>query len=163
LPSPIDKAVNTATVQPVITHIHTHTHTHTRPFVRDYRVNWCQKGKTNVDFNEARDNEWQWHQLGHMQVCKAVQTDNHASRCHPTNSVKALKAIHCVNLVLVNNCCIIFCDVDSSSSVTIFLYCCEIILEGGTESLTDICIRRICTRTHVDSHGAKEQCIRWRQ
>jgi len=28
-----------------------------------------QKGKTNLDFTEARDSEWQWHQLGHMQVC----------------------------------------------------------------------------------------------
>ena len=25
-----------------------------------------QKGKTNLDFTEARDGEWQWHQLGHM-------------------------------------------------------------------------------------------------
>ena len=23
-----------------------------------------QKGKTNLDFTEARDSEWQWHQLG---------------------------------------------------------------------------------------------------
>jgi len=30
-------------------------------------------------FTEARDSEWQWHQLGHMQVCTALQTDNHAS------------------------------------------------------------------------------------
>jgi len=22
---------------------------------------------------------WQWHQLGHMQVCTSLQTDNHAS------------------------------------------------------------------------------------
>ena len=28
-----------------------------------------QKGKTNLDFTEARDSEWRWHQLGHMQVC----------------------------------------------------------------------------------------------
>ena len=29
-----------------------------------------QKDKTNnLDFTEARDSEWQWHQLGHMQVC----------------------------------------------------------------------------------------------
>jgi len=28
-----------------------------------------QKGKTNLDFTGARDSEWQWHQLGHMQVC----------------------------------------------------------------------------------------------
>jgi len=38
-----------------------------------------QKGKTNLDFNEARDSEWQWHQLGHMQVCTSLQADNHAS------------------------------------------------------------------------------------
>jgi len=31
-------------------------------------VSWYQKGKTNVDFTEARDSEWQWHPLGHMQV-----------------------------------------------------------------------------------------------
>jgi len=89
-------------------HTHTHTHTHTqpfnghfsRPFFQDYRY---QKGKTNLDFTEARDGEWQWHQLGHMQVCTSLQTDNHASTpplcllqagcpsCRPTNSVKALK------------------------------------------------------------------------
>jgi len=38
-----------------------------------------QKGKTSLDFTEARDSEWQWHQLGHMQVCTLLQTDNHAS------------------------------------------------------------------------------------
>ena len=40
-----------------------------------------QKGKTNLDFTEVRDSEWQWqwHQLGHMQVCISLQTDNHAS------------------------------------------------------------------------------------
>jgi len=37
------------------------------------------KGKSNLDFTEARDGEWQWHQLGHMQVCTSLQTDNHAS------------------------------------------------------------------------------------
>jgi len=58
-----------------------------------------------VDFTEARDSEWQWHQLSHMQVCTSLQTDNHASTpplsflkaafpsCHPTNSVNALKAV----------------------------------------------------------------------
>jgi len=63
-----------------------------------------QKGKTNLDFTEARDSEWQWHQLGHMQVCTSLHTGNHASTsllsflqagcpsCHPT-SVKALKAM----------------------------------------------------------------------
>jgi len=43
------------------------------------RVSRYQKGKTNLDFTEARDSEWQWHQLGHTQVCTLLQTDNHAS------------------------------------------------------------------------------------
>jgi len=43
------------------------------------RVSRYQKGKTNLDFTEARDGEWQWHQLGHMQVCTSLRTDNHAS------------------------------------------------------------------------------------
>jgi len=38
-----------------------------------------QKCKTNLDFTEARDSEWQWHQLGRMQVCNSLLTDNHAS------------------------------------------------------------------------------------
>jgi len=72
-------------------------------------VNRYQKGKTNLDFTEARDNEWQWHQLDHIQVCTLFQIDNHTSApslsllqaitdalpagCRPTNSVNALKAI----------------------------------------------------------------------
>jgi len=43
------------------------------------RVSRYQKGKTNLDFTAARGSEWQWHQLGHMQVCTSLQTDNHAS------------------------------------------------------------------------------------
>jgi len=42
-------------------------------------VSRYQKDKTNLDFNGARDSEWQWRQLGHMQVCTLLQTDNHAS------------------------------------------------------------------------------------
>jgi len=67
-----------------------------------------QKGKNYLDFTEARDSEWQWHQLRHMQVCicTSLQTNNHASTpplsflqagcpsCYPTNSVKALKAVN---------------------------------------------------------------------
>jgi len=68
------------------------------------RVSRYEKGKTNLDFTEARDNEWKWHQLGHIQACTLLQTDNHSSipplsflqagcsSCRPTNSVKALKA-----------------------------------------------------------------------
>jgi len=28
---------------------------------------------------KQRDSEWQWHQLGCMQLCTSLQTDNHAS------------------------------------------------------------------------------------
>ena len=66
------------------THTHTHTHTHTfnGPLCRTTRVSRYQKGKTNLDFTEARDSEWQWHQLDHMQVCTSFQTDNHANTHH---------------------------------------------------------------------------------
>jgi len=67
-------------------------------------VSQYQKGKTDLHFTEARDSEWQLHQLGHMQVCTSLQTDkehqHHHSvflqagcpSCRPTNSIKALKA-----------------------------------------------------------------------
>jgi len=48
-------------------------------FSRTPWVSRYQKGQTNLDFTGARDSEWQWHQLGHMQVCTSLQTDNHAS------------------------------------------------------------------------------------
>jgi len=61
-----------------------------------------------LDFTEARDSEWQWHQISHMQVCTLLQTDNHASTpplqffftagcpsCRPTNSIKAMMAVKC--------------------------------------------------------------------
>ena len=82
---------------------HTHAHPFNGPLSGTTWVGWYQKGKTNLDFTEARDSEWQLHQLGHMQVWTALQTDNHASTsllsviqagcpsCCPTNSVKALK------------------------------------------------------------------------
>ena len=42
---------------------------------RTTRVSQYHKCKTNLDFTGARDSEWQWHQLGHMQVCTSFQTD----------------------------------------------------------------------------------------
>ena len=85
-----------------VTHNFLNTHTHTLPFNGPFsgitQVSRYHKGETSLDFTEARDSEWQWHQLGHMQVCTSLQTDNHASTrplrcpsCRPTNSVKALK------------------------------------------------------------------------
>ena len=61
--------------------IHTYTHTHpfNSPLSRTSLVSRYHKGRTNLEFTEARDFGWQWHQLGHMQVCTSLQTDNHAS------------------------------------------------------------------------------------
>ena len=43
--------------------------TYMQPFNGPFsRVSRYQKGKTNLDFAEARDSEWQWPQLGNMQV-----------------------------------------------------------------------------------------------
>ena len=38
----------------------TYTHSHTT------QVGRYQKGETNLDFTEARDSKWQWHQLGYV-------------------------------------------------------------------------------------------------
>ena len=103
---PFCRPTNSVKALKVCIHTHTHTHTHTfnGPFFRNYpgepvperytythtypfkgpfsgttQVSQYQKGKTNLDFAEARDSEWQWHQLGHMQVCTLLQTNNHAS------------------------------------------------------------------------------------
>jgi len=60
-------------------HTHTHTHPFNGPFSGTTQVSRYQTGKANLDFTEARDSEWQWHQLGHMQLCTLLQIDNHAS------------------------------------------------------------------------------------
>jgi len=47
--------------------LHTHTHhTFNGSFSRTTWMSWYQKGETNLDFTQARDSEWQWHQLGHQ-------------------------------------------------------------------------------------------------
>ena len=72
-------------------------------------MSWYQKGKPIWILLKQRDSEWQWHQLGHMQVCISLQTDdNHAitpplnflqagcPSCHPTNSTEGtLSVINC--------------------------------------------------------------------
>jgi len=73
-------------------------------------VSRYQKGKTDLDFAEARDSEWQWN----PQVCTSLQTDNHASTpplsflqagcpsCRPTNSVKALRQYTCKEIINID-------------------------------------------------------------
>jgi len=101
-------AVAVLHIRPTFKAAGTHTHTHTHPFNGPMSgITWVsqyQKGKTNLDFTEARDSEWQWHPLGNMQDSTSLQSENHASTpalsflqagcpsCCPTNSVKALKA-----------------------------------------------------------------------
>jgi len=89
-----------------IIHARTHARTFNGFFSRTTRVSRNQKGKTSLHFTEARDSEWQWHQLGHMQVCTWPQTDNHASTpplsflqagcpsCRSTNSVNQNNWFH---------------------------------------------------------------------
>jgi len=52
------------------TEIHSYTHTHpfNGPFSGTTWVSRYQNGKTNLDFTEARDSEWQWHQLGQLNL-----------------------------------------------------------------------------------------------
>ena len=58
----------------------TPSQTHTcLSFVQDYPSEPVPEGNSNVDFTEARDSERKWHQLGHVQACTSLQTDNHAS------------------------------------------------------------------------------------
>ena len=64
---------------PPIAHRISHETQKPGPLSRTTRVSRYQKGKTNLDFTEARDSEWQWQQLGRMQVCTSLQTDNHTS------------------------------------------------------------------------------------
>jgi len=97
---------------------HTYTHPFNGPLSGTTRVGRYQNGKINLDFTEATDSEWHWHQLGHMQVCTSLQTDNHASTsplsflqagcptCRPTDNVKALKAdwLEAVAAIWVGQC-----------------------------------------------------------
>ena len=51
--------------------------------VWDSQVSRYQKSKirkvNQSGFNGARNSEWQWHQLGHMQICTLTQTHKQAS------------------------------------------------------------------------------------
>jgi len=47
-------------------------------------VSQYQKGKTNLDFTEARDSEWRWLQLG---VCKSAPRSRQITTPAPHHSV----------------------------------------------------------------------------
>ena len=70
------------------------THLFNGPLSRTTRVSQYQKGKTNLDFTEARDSEWQWHLLAYASLHLAPLKffTGWCPSCRPANSVKALKA-----------------------------------------------------------------------
>jgi len=55
-----------------------YTHPFNGPLSGTTCVGQYQKGKP-IWILLKQDSEWQWHQLGHMQDCTSLQTDNHAS------------------------------------------------------------------------------------
>jgi len=63
------------------THARTHTHTHTHLMALCLGLHgWAGTRKVKpIWIILEQDSEWQWHQLGHMQVCTSLQRDNHAS------------------------------------------------------------------------------------
>jgi len=117
-------------------------------------VSRYQKGKTNLDFTEARDSELQWHQLGHMQVYTLLQTDNHASTsplsflqagcpsCRPTNSVKALKAQSTEgnNNDTNNNAVLLVVYLLAGMGLLASGYC-DAVIAGGVDTMSDVPIR----------------------
>ena len=69
--------------QVLATHTHKHTHPFNGPFSRTTQVSRYQKGKTNLDVTEARDSEWQWHQLEQTYASLHHAPDRQPSQ-HPT-------------------------------------------------------------------------------
>jgi len=49
-----------------------YTHPFNGPLSGTTRVSRYQNGKTSLDFTGSTDSEWQWHQLGRMQVYTSI-------------------------------------------------------------------------------------------
>jgi len=64
------------------------THPFNGPLSGTTQVSRYRKSKTNLDFTEAIDSEWQWHQLGHMQICTSLQAQSTEGNLHKK---------HCLN------------------------------------------------------------------
>jgi len=112
------------------------------PFSETTRVSRYPTGKTNLDFTEARDSEWQWHQMDHMQVCTSLQIDNHAStpplsfftgrmpflppnqQCQSTEGT-IFQFLRYANNILITN---IHCT--HNHLLLVLWYCCEWYTEG---------------------------------
>jgi len=81
-----------------------------------------------MDFTEARYSEWQWHQLGHMQVCISLQTDNHASTNPP---IKTNVLQHKINTKKLNPGLVTFYDIQPGNGTGVFSK--EKISKGGDQ------------------------------
>ena len=75
-------------VSPTLLYLHKvpleHTHPFNGPLSGTTQVGQYQKGKTNLDFTEARDSEWQWHQLA---ICKSAPCSGQITMPAPHRSV----------------------------------------------------------------------------
>jgi len=94
----------------VIFNDHTHTHPFNGPLSGTTWVSRYQKGKTNLEFTDARDSEWQWHQLRHIQVCTSLQADNHAG----TPPLSFLQAVSCFSKIQIGFIFLVPADPDST-------------------------------------------------
>ena len=69
----------------ITTHTHTHKHTFNGPFSGTTQVSRYQKGKTNLDFAEARNNEWQC--MASAGLCKSAPRSRQITTPAPHHSV----------------------------------------------------------------------------
>jgi len=68
----------------VLSHTHTHAHSHT---FNGPLSGTTRESKNQSVFSGARDSEWQWHQLGHMQICTSPQADTNRMPFLPPNQL----------------------------------------------------------------------------
>jgi len=80
---------------PINTTVHTHTHPFNGPLSVIIRVSWYQKGKTNLDFTEARDSEW--HGISWV-ICKSAPHSKQISTTAPHNKVHQSEQCHMISL-----------------------------------------------------------------
>ena len=116
----------------------TTTNTFNGPLSGTTRVSQYQKGKTNLDITEARDNEWPWHQLGHVQVCILLQTDQHPTTrffsnqmpfLPPNQQCQCIEGIHILHnakifTALLNSFCTAYwpCETLTQNSITVVVH-----------------------------------------
>jgi len=139
------------------------SHTHTfvlRPSGLCLGLPGWASTRTSLDFTEARDSEWQWHQLGHMQICTSPQTDNHTSTpplsflqagcpsCRRTNSVKALKAVKISAICITTSHICMYFALSLCDSCTVLKAWCGHVLKAAW-------------RTGSAVHRMNEVALRW--